>query len=140
MAMGVKFEIKLPVRYYEADPMGVVHHSEYIRYFECARNQWLESIGYGYRRTLEEHIVFPVVDLSCRYRKSALFGQVLTVTMEIVDFNRVTATFHQCVLDPQGDVCAEGDVRIAFMNTETGKVVRCPESLSKIVDNQFNNN
>lgn len=134
---AIRFEIKIPVRYYEADPMGVVHHSEYVRYFECARNQWLDSVGYGYQRSLEEHLVFPVVELDCSYRKSACFGQVLTVTMELTGFNKVTATFHQQVLDSNGEVCADGNVTVAFLNTRLGHVVRCPEYLCNIIDNQI---
>lgn len=132
----ISFEIQLPVRYYEADPMGVVHHSEYLRYFECVRNQWLESVGFGYKRCAEESIVFPVVSLDCKYHRSALFGQVVTATMELADFNRVTATFHQSVIDPDGNVCAEGNVTVAFMNTRLGHAVRCPDALYKIIDNQ----
>ena len=39
-------EVTFPVRYYETDQMGVVHHSNYIRYFECARNTLMAEGGY----------------------------------------------------------------------------------------------
>ena len=114
--------------------MGVVHHSEYIRYFELARNEWLKSIGYYYAETLEDNIVFPVVDLECHYKLSARFGQELTATLELIDFDNVTVTFHQTVLDPEGRLCADGTVRLAFLNTKLGHPVRCPERLAKKVE------
>ena len=40
------FETSFPVRYYETDLMGVVHHSNYIRYFENARSQMLVELGF----------------------------------------------------------------------------------------------
>ena len=41
----IHFETSFPVRYYEADPMGIVHHSNYLRYFECARDEMIASWG-----------------------------------------------------------------------------------------------
>ena len=128
------FQTSFPVRYYEADPMGVVHHSEYLRYFELARNLWLKEVGYTYDHSLEDNIVFPVVDLECHYKHSARFGQVLTATVEVSEFDMVTATFLQKVIDPQGRVCAEGKVRIAFLNTKLGRPVRCPARLVEKVE------
>ena len=40
------YETSFPVRYYETDQMGIVHHSNYIRYFECARNLMIREGGY----------------------------------------------------------------------------------------------
>ena len=41
----VTSELDLEVRYYETDLMGIVHHSNYIRYFECGRNKWIRDVG-----------------------------------------------------------------------------------------------
>ncbi|MCR5277555.1 MAG: acyl-CoA thioesterase [Bacteroidales bacterium] len=127
------YQITFPVRYYEADPMGIVHHSEYIRYFELARDAWLREVGYTHDRCLAEHLVFPVVSLDCRYFRSARFGQDVTVTMDLDEFKGAKVTFLQRVLDPDGQVCAEGHVTLGFINTELGRPVRCPETLSALL-------
>lgn len=132
------YEVEFPVRYYEADPMGVVHHSEYVRYFECARNAWLHEIGYLHKDSLEDGIVIPVVDLSIRYRHSARFGDVVKVTAEVRSFDRATLAMHQQVIDGEGVVCAEGDVTLAFLSTRLGRPVRCPERLTELINNQLN--
>lgn len=133
------FEVTFPVRYYEADPMGVVHHSEYVRYFELARNEWLKSVGYPFERTLAEHLVFPVVHLECDYHRSAMFGDTLTATASIREYSGAAVVFEQTVLDSEGRLCARGAVRIAFMNTALGHVVRCPEALDEIIRETIKN-
>lgn len=139
MESKLYYEIPLQVRYYEADPMGVVHHSEYIRYFECCRDSWMDSVGYSIEQCAQDNIVFPVIDISCHYAKSARYGQTLKVTMELKELKSVYVVFHQTVLDPDGNLCAEGDVKVAFINTQLGRIVRCPEKLQKIIDSQLNN-
>ena len=44
----IKYETKMRVEYYETDAMGIVHHSNYIRYFETARTELFRSMGYSY--------------------------------------------------------------------------------------------
>lgn len=131
------YQVTFPVRYYETDPMGIVHHSEYIRYFEIARDTWLKSVGFDHRKCMEENLVFPVVSLRCDYKISAKFGQDVTVTAEITEFTGATVTFRQQVLDPDGNVCADGEVKLAFINTKLGHVVRCPESLRATFDGKY---
>ena len=52
------------VNYYETDKMGVVHHSNYIRYFEEARTYFMEQVGYPYERLEREGIMSPVIGIS----------------------------------------------------------------------------
>ena len=132
------FSITFPVRYYEADPMGVVHHSEYIRYFELARNRWLHEVGYSIDVCNAEHLVFPVVHIECDYRKSDRFGFLVTATCRITGFTGARVEFEQTLLDEKGDVCASGRVVLGFLDTVRGTVRRCPEKLAGIIRNEIN--
>ena len=49
------------VQYYETDQMGVVHHSNYIRWFEEARAEWMEAVGLPYAQLEAEGIASPVL-------------------------------------------------------------------------------
>ena len=131
------YSITFPVRYYEADPMGVVHHSEYIRWFELARNRWLHDNGITNEVCGEEHVVFPVVHLECDYKTSARFGGLVTATTEVESFTGARITMHQTVLDEQGRLCAEGRVVLGFLNTDTGRVMRCPERLAELINKEL---
>lgn len=130
------YSITFPVRYYEADPMGVVHHSEYIRYFELARNRWLHDNGYTQEVCEADKIVFPVVHLECDYKRSARFGGLVRATVEVESFTGARVTVHQTVLDEQGNLCAEGRVTLGFLKTDSGRVVRCPERLAEIINKE----
>ena len=57
-------ETFFPVRYYETDQMGIVHHSNYIRYFECARNNMMREFGYPIEKCEEDGVTVPIVSLS----------------------------------------------------------------------------
>ena len=61
------------VQYYETDRMDCVHHSNYIRWFEEARIDWMRQQGYGCRELEDQGLIIPVVDASAKYLRSVLF-------------------------------------------------------------------
>ena len=66
------FETSFPVRYYETDQMGVVHHSNYIRYFEIARDEMMVQLGFPIQRCEKElKVLVPIVSVECRFRHPA---------------------------------------------------------------------
>ena len=68
------------INYYETDKMQVTHHSNYIRYMEEARVDFLDQLGWGYDKIEAEGIVSPTLSVSCNYKKSTTFPQVISVT------------------------------------------------------------
>lgn len=77
------------VAYYETDQMGIVHHSNYIRWFEEARIEFLEKIGLPYSKMEEEGILIPVLSAACEYKYAMHFGQRFQITLRIVSFSGV---------------------------------------------------
>ncbi len=75
------------VQYYETDKMGIVHHSNYIRYMEEARVDFLEKIGWGFDRLEQEGIVSPVVGVQVRYKQPARFPERIVVVVQIHKYN-----------------------------------------------------
>lgn len=71
------------VYYYETDRMGVVHHSNYIRYLEEARIALMDARGVSYRSMEAQGILIPVVSVSCQYARPAAFGDELEVETAI---------------------------------------------------------
>ncbi|MEG0518356.1 MAG: thioesterase family protein, partial [Bacteroidales bacterium] len=72
-------ETTLEVRYYETDLMGIVHHSNYIRYFECGRHQLLIDIGIPINKIEEAGIMMPVTTVTCNYKIPAKMGDMLRI-------------------------------------------------------------
>lgn len=73
----------IKVQYYETDKMQVTHHSNYLRFLEEARIDFLDQIGWGYAKMEEEGIISPVLALSCDYRHTTTFPDVLTIQVTI---------------------------------------------------------
>ncbi|MBR5925204.1 MAG: acyl-CoA thioesterase [Bacteroidales bacterium] len=130
----IHYETTFPVRYYEADPMGIVHHSNYLRYFECARDEMIASWGYGIEKCQEDGIVFPVVSTQLRFHASAKIGDTLRVVAEIESLPLAKLTVKQAVYNQDGVLCADGTVVLGFLNTKTGRIMGCPEQFRKLME------
>ena len=128
------FETNFPVRYYETDQMGIVHHSNYIRYFECARNAMMAAWGYPIEQCEADGVTIPIVSVSCRYHRPAKMGDVLRITAEIEKVPLAKLTVVQKVYNASGDLLVSGEVVLGFLNKDTGFPVRCPDTLVKIIE------
>lgn len=132
------YETSFPVRYYETDQMGIVHHSNYIRYFECARNLMIREGGYPIEKCEEEGVVIPVVSVECKYKYSAKMGDVLRCTAAIEKVPLAKLVIKQAVYNQDGVLCAEGQVVLGFLSKETGHPVRCPAKLMEMIESRMN--
>ena len=131
-------EVTFPVRYYETDQMGVVHHSNYIRHFECARNTLMAEGGYPIEQCEADGVVIPVVSVQCRYHHPARMGDVLRVTAAIEKVPLAKLVVRQAVYNQDGVLCADGEVLLGFLGKESGRPVRCPERLLQMIESQLN--
>lgn len=77
------------VKYYETDKMGIVHHSNYIRWFEEARMDFLDKLGYPYDKMEEMGIMSPVLSVSCKYKSVVKFGEQVEIITKVDSFNGI---------------------------------------------------
>ena len=77
------------VRYYETDKMGITHHSNYIRWMEEARIDFLECIGYGYAQLEHDGIISPVIGVECQYKHPTTFDDEVKITVSVDEFKGV---------------------------------------------------
>ena len=103
----VHSEISFPVRYYETDQMGIVHHSNYIRYFECARNNLMVECGYPIEKCEEDGVTIPIVTVECRYRFPAKMGDVVRAVAMIDEVPMAKLRVRQAVYNQDGTLCVE---------------------------------
>ena len=66
-------------QYYETDQMGIIHHSNYIRWFEEARTDLLEQIGMGYDTLEAQGIISPVLSVHCEYKSMTHYGDAVVI-------------------------------------------------------------
>jgi len=109
------------VYYYETDKMGIVHHSNYIRWMEEARIDYMRQAELSYEDVEKLGILMPVVDVSCRFRVSARFGDEVAVLARMTEFNGVRArfTYELRLSGPEGRLLAEGESGHCFVDAKT---------------------
>lgn len=81
------------VKYYECDGMGITHHSNYIRFMEEARVDWMDQLGYGFDRMEAEGVVSPVVSVDCRYRVSTKFKDIIEISVTVDHLSELKISF-----------------------------------------------
>ena len=80
------------VQYYETDMMGVTHHANYIRWMEEARVEFMDRIGFPYKRMEEEGVLCVVKSLQGDYLKPCTFGDDVDIGIEVTGFNGLVVT------------------------------------------------
>ncbi len=81
------------VKYYECDGMAITHHSNYIRFMEEARVDWLDQLGLGFEKMEADGIVSPVMGLECQYRKSTVFQDEIQIEVRVKSFSTLKLVF-----------------------------------------------
>ena len=72
------------VHYYETDMMGVVHHANYIHWMEEARIDFMDRLGFPYRKMEEEGVLSPVKSVSVDYKKPSTFGDEIGLSQIMI--------------------------------------------------------
>ena len=124
-------EIQLRVRYQDADPMGLLHHSHFFTYFEIGRTELLRASGGNYRRMEEEGMFAVVVKAECVYHKPAHYDDLLTIRTIIRRITPAKIEHEYHVLRDQ-ERLATGHVSMALVD-RNGVVQKIPEWLQESV-------
>ena len=111
------------VQYYETDKMGITHHSNYIRWMEEARVDFLSQIGWDYARLEESGIISPVLNLNCDFKKTTTFSDKITIMASVKEFNGVKLKLAYEMKNAEGTVVFTATSMHAFFNGE-GRPVR----------------
>ena len=121
--MAKEYGYKHLVQYYETDQMAVVHHSNYIRWFEEARVQFFEEIGLGYKHMEEIGIISPVVSVTAQFKTMTKFYDTVVVGLKISKYTGVRLEFEYEVKDAvTGEVRCTGKSEHCFISPE-GKLI-----------------
>ncbi|MCR5233234.1 MAG: acyl-CoA thioesterase [Lachnospiraceae bacterium] len=104
-------------QYYESDQMGIIHHSNYIRWFEEARTAFLDDMGYAYARLEHEGVVCPILSIECEYHRMMKYGDTARIEVEIEKFNGIKLIVkYRVYLESTGALCSEGRTSQCFLD------------------------
>lgn len=122
-------QISLRIRYGETDQMGVVYHGNYPQYMELGRVEWLRSLGISYKSMEENGCILPVISISIRYKKPAVYDEMITVHTRLLKIPTVRIEFGYEIHGEDGSLIAEAETTLAFLDRLSRKPMRCPKDL-----------
>jgi acyl-CoA thioester hydrolase len=125
------------INYYETDQMGVVHHSNYIRFFEEARLFWMQESGIPYDKLEETGIIIPVTFVECQYKIPVRYGETVEILTSLAKFDGIKLEFTYEVVGADLGVRTTGKSGHCFVDKEMKPVLirkQQPEMYQRIVE------
>lgn len=105
--------------YYETDRMGIVHHSNHIRYFEEARINYMNKIGCDVMTLENEGVIIPNVDAYAKYITPIRFSDEVYVEVKLVKFNGAIMKYEYTIKFCKDDsIAATGFTTHCFVGTD----------------------
>jgi acyl-CoA thioester hydrolase len=120
-------DIAIRVRYSETDRMGLLHHANYLVYFEMGRTELLRAQGLSYKDLEDQGFLLVLTRLQVRYRQAARYDDLLTLRTTLLRTTLVKIE-HGYELFRDGELLTEGQTTLASISRD-GKVQPLPECL-----------
>ena len=130
-------ECKLDVRYYECDQMGIVHHSNYVRFFECGRNNMMKELGIPIEKMEVENIMFPVVSVDIHFKLPSRMGDTLKVVTTLTKKPQAKLVFDQRIFNQKDELICFGTVIVGFISADKRIPIRAPKSFLEKIEAYF---
>ena len=121
------YDEKIRVRYVDTDQMGIVHHSNYIVYYEAARVAALRAWGMPYDEMEKNGIISPILEVGSKYIYPAHFDEEITVRVIVEELPMVRLKVRYELYNEQGTLINTGHTWLGFLNGETRRPCRAPQ-------------
>lgn len=119
---------KIRVNFYDTDAMKVVHHANYIRWFEIGRVEYLRSIGITLNNLMEDGFVFPITEVSAKFHSPGYYDDDLLIETTATDLNKVKMAFdYKIIREKDGALLVTGHTQNVYTSRKTGKITRLTE-------------
>ncbi len=123
-------------KYYETDQMGIIHHSNYIKWMEEARMDLLEQMGLSYKEMEEMEIISPVLSISCDYHSMVHFDDVVVIEPRIIRYDGIRLEVEYRMTDKKtGELRTSGRSSHCFLN-RSGRPISLKRSYPEL-DTKF---
>jgi acyl-CoA thioester hydrolase len=123
--------LTLRIRFCETDLMGIVHHANYLQYFEAGRVEWLRRRGVTYADWARRGIHLPVVDAQLRYRAPAHFDDLISIETRLTAL-RSHSLRYDYVIFREATKLAEGSTRLACVDGKHA-LMQIPEDVEEVL-------
>jgi acyl-CoA thioester hydrolase len=132
--LSTKNLTKIRVIYADTDAMGIVYHTNYIKWFEIGRAELLRELGAPYAQIESSGYNLPLTEVSCHFLYPARYDQIVVIETEIVYLRRASIKFNYVIRDEKQErVLVEGESVHACVSMQ-GKIVRIPPDIIDKID------
>ena len=123
----MSFEFPVRVYWEDTDAGGIVFYANYLKFFERARTEWLRALGLA-QSVIREQTggMFVVRETQVRYLRPARLDDQLRVTARLEEAGRASLVIVQQALNLEGQVVAEGRIRIGWVDAASLAPTRIP--------------
>ena len=123
-------------KYYETDQMGIIHHSNYIKWMEEARLDLMDQIGLNYKQMEEMEIISPVLSISVEYHSMVHFDDTVVIQTKLVKYTGIKMEVEYIMTDKEtGELRTTAYSSHCFLN-RSGKPISLKRSYPEL-DTKF---
>ncbi len=129
----LKRSYNMRVWYVDTDQMGIVHHSNYVRYYEAARSDLMRDLGLSYGEMERRGVMMPILEVHSYYKASALYDEMIRVDISLDELPRAKVTFNYEIYNESGVLLNTGSTVLGFMHADTRRPTRAPERFIELL-------
>ncbi|MFI3306338.1 MAG: thioesterase family protein [Rikenellaceae bacterium] len=118
---------EMRVWYVDTDQMGIVHHSNYVKYYEAARSDLMRDLGVSYAEMERRGVMMPILEVHSIYKASARFDEVIRVEISLEQLPMARINFLYTIYGESGTLLNTGSTVLGFMHSDTRRPTRAPK-------------
>ena len=123
----ITFDTEIRVWYVDTDQMGIVHHSNYIKYYEEARSAFMRHLGVSYADMEASGVLMPILHVESDYKRPARYDDLLTVRIIIKNIPMARFVADYEIYNSKGELLNTGSTTLGFLNKTTMRPCRAPQ-------------
>jgi len=129
--------VNIRVIYADTDAMGIVYHTNYIKWFEIGRTELLRSVGIVYAEMEAQGYNLPLTEAYCNYLSPAKYDQIIVIETELEYLKRASMKFVYTIWDEDRQKALVEGYTIHACTNNLGKIVRIPSFILEKVNEQM---
>ena len=130
----------LTIRIYfeDTDAQGLVYNSNYLKYLERGRTEFLRNMGYDQKELLKNGIIFVVKKVNLDFIKAAELDDIIEIKSKILEVKNVSFTFHQEIFDIKNKKILDAIIKCGSLETKEKKPIKIPPKLLETMKKESN--
>ena len=121
--------------FYETDQMGIIHHSNYIRWFEEARVDFMEKTGFDYEKVNKHGIDFALLAVHCEYKSMVRFGDTVNIQVTLSELTEVRMVISYEIRDAKSNkLCTAGKTEHCFYSSNKKRPVSLKKEIPELYE------